>query len=43
MYNMAGDWGMGGPMGLIGWLLAIALVLVIAALVKYLFFSKPRQ
>jgi len=35
-------WGMAG-MGLIGILLVIALVLGVAALVKYLFFSSKRD
>ncbi|SHF59819.1 MULTISPECIES: hypothetical protein [Halomonadaceae] len=35
-------WGMAG-MGLIGILLIIALVLGVAALVKYLFFNKKRE
>lgn len=35
-------WGMAG-MGLIGILLVIALVLGVAALVKYLFFSRKRD
>ncbi len=37
MYDMHGWWGMGG----FGVLLWIVLILAIAALVKYLFFSGP--
>ena len=35
--------GMMWGMGLIGLLAIVALVLLIAALVKYLFFSRPKQ
>ncbi len=46
MYDMHA-WGFGGGMGGVAgltWLLlAVALVLAIAALVKYLFFSGPRK
>ncbi|MGQ7245626.1 hypothetical protein ACUN9V_19460 [Salinicola sp. V024] len=41
MGSEACTWGMAG-MGLIAILLVIALVLGVAALVKYLFFSKKR-
>ncbi len=47
MYDMHDAWGFGGGMG--GWmgvtwlLLAVAFILTIAALVKYLFFSGPRK
>lgn len=47
MYDMHGAWGFGGGMNslmsLTWLLLAVALILVIAALVKYLFFSGPRK
>lgn len=42
MGSEACTWGMAG-MGLISILLVIALVLGVAALVKYLFFSKKRE
>lgn len=46
MYDMHDGWGFGGMGSLAGltWLLlAVALILAIAALVKYLFFSGPRK
>jgi len=47
MYDMQnamdGGAAMGGAMGWVWLLLAVALVLTIAALIKYLFFSGPRR
>lgn len=42
MGNEACTWGMAG-MGLVGALIVMALVLGVAALVKYLFFNKQHE
>jgi hypothetical protein len=43
MNGMTEGGGMMLGMGIVGLLSVIALVLLIAALVKYLFFSRPKQ
>lgn len=41
--SMSNMWGMMAGMGLIGLLVVIALVLGVAALIKYIFFDKKRD